>query len=655
MSGFIDCRKPTLLSPEALDFVTTSPFLFIASRAGADRIDVSPRGDLPFVLTIAAPDTLLLPDRPGNNRLDTVGNMLAEPRVCLAVLNPGQDRFLRIRARSAVSVAPEDLAPFDIRGQAPLSVARLTVTAADFIMTDAFRNAQFWSPAATNLMPLDLFAMIKDQLAFHAGRGAEPEPQQPSAQAILAGSGLSEAYKAPSHYVRRKAFSAFDPHTSAFLAATRFAVLAFRDQSDELDITLLGGETGFVGQCDERQLLARAEASPRGAVGGLFVRPGMPESLRLNGTVGEPEEGQIRVETREMFLHCSNSFVRSRIWRPRLAWNGKREFICREKRAEALGVVSFLLAPADDAPLESFQAGQYVTVSGPDVNGRVLERCYSLSSAPAGDHFRITVKRHDQGAVSRWLHDEVEPGALLLLGAPRGRFRLDDQSSRPVALISAGVGVTPMMAMLLHLTAAAPDRLVWFFHGVRDGGTHPLRDELRALAHPHLRTHIVYSQPRSQDRLGSDYDQQGRIDISTLADRLDLPGTDFYLCGPNDFMMTLKRGLIAQGVPDTQIRLEIFEASGTTGHRSDAPPATVTLSRTGIKIAWTPADGPLLDLILSKGVDTPYVCRQGDCQSCAQRLTSGEVAYPPDVDVEPAQGYVLLCQATPLGDLSIEL
>lgn len=645
-----------MLSPEALDFVRTSPFLFIASRAGGDRIDVSPRGDLPCVLTIASPDALLLPDRPGNNRLDTVGNMLAEPKVCLAVLNPGADRFLRIRATSAVSVAPEDLAPFDIRGQAPLSVARLTVTSADFIATDAFRRAQFWSPVATNLMPLDLFAMIKDQLVYHADRGVAPEPQQPSAQTILEGSGLSNAYKAPSHYVRRKAFAAFDPHTSTFLAATRFAVLAYCGDDDELDITLIGGETGFATRCDERQLLARADVTPHGAVGGLFVRPGMPESLRLNGIVGEPEDGHIRVDTREMFLHCSNSFVRSRIWRPRLAWNGKREFICRERRDEAQGVVSFLLAPADDAPLESFQAGQYVTVSGPEVNGRALERCYSLSSAPVDDHFRITVKRHEQGAVSRWLHDEIEPGAMLLLGAPRGRFRLDDQSSRPVALISAGVGVTPMMSMLLHLTSTASDRPVWFFHGVRDGGTHPMRQELRALAHPRLRTHIVYSQPRVQDRIGRDYDQQGRIDIATLAERLDLPGTDFYLCGPNDFMMLLKRQLIDRGVPETQIRLEIFGASGGTGaHHSDAPPATVTLSRTGTKLAWTPADGALLDLILRKGVDTPYVCRQGYCQSCAQRLTAGEVAYPPDVDVEPAQGYVLLCQATPLGDVSIEL
>jgi len=645
-----------VLSPEALDFVRTSPFLFIASRAGGDTIDVSPRGDLPCVLAVVSPDTLILPDRPGNNRLDTVGNMLAEPKVCLAVLNAGEDRFLRIRATSAVSVAPEDLAPFDIRGQAPLSVARLTVTCADFIATDAFRNAQFWSPAATNLMPLDLFAMIKDQLVYHADRGVAPEPQQPSAQTILEGSGLSNAYKPPSHYVRRKAFATFDPHTSAFLAATRFAVLAYCRDNDELDITLLGGETGFAGQCDERHLLACADVSPRGAVGGLFVRPGMPESLRLNGFAGEPEDRQIRIETREMFLHCSNSFVRSRIWRPRLAWNGKREFICRERRDEAQGVVSFLLAPADDAPLESFQAGQYVTVSGPEVKGRALERCYSLSSAPVGDQFRITVKRHDRGAVSRWLHDEVKPGALLLLGAPRGRFRLDDQSSRPVASISAGVGVTPMMSMLLHLKSTAPDRPVWFFHGVRDGRTHPLRNELRALAHPRLHTHIAYSQPRLQDRPGHDYDQHGRIDIATLEKRLDLPGTDFYLCGPNDFMMTLKRQLIARGVPDNQIKLEIFGASGGTGaHRSDAPPATVTLARTGTKLAWTPADGPLLDLILSKGIDTPHVCRQGDCQSCAQSLISGDVAYPPDIDVEPAQGYVLLCQATPLGDVSIEL
>lgn len=650
-----------MLSPEALEFIGKSPFLFIASKNGRDRIDVSPRGDLPSVLTIASPDTLILPDRPGNYRLDTVGNMLAEPEVCLAVLNPGADRYLRIRARSAVSVAPQDLAPFEIRGQAPHSVARLAVHSADFVATDAFRRAQFWSPAATNLMPLDLFAMIKDQLAYHAERNAAPEPQQPSARPLIEASGLAHVYRPPSHYVSRKSFAAFDPHTSEFLAAARFAVLAYCDDDGELDIALLGGAAGFAGRHDERRFVAQGEAPAlRGAVGGLFVRPGMPESLRLNGSVSEPagpdRDGRLSIETSEIFLHCSNSFVRSRIWRPRLAWNGKREFICRERRDEAQGVTSFLLAPADDAPLESFQAGQYVTVSGPEIEGRPLERCYSLSSAPADDYFRITVKRHDQGRVSRWLHDELEPGAMLLLGAPRGRFRLDETSARPVALISAGVGVTLMMAMLRHLAATAPERPVWFFHGVRNGGVHPMRNELRALGHPRLRSHIAYSQPRSQDRVGRDYDQHGRIGIATLEERLDLPGTDFYLCGPNDFMMSLKRQLIDRGVPDRRISLEIFGAAGgATAQRSDAPPATVTLARSGTRLAWMPADGPLLDLILSKGVDAPYVCRQGDCQSCAQRLTAGEVAYPPDIDVEPAQGYVLLCQATPLGDVSIDI
>lgn len=647
-----------MLSVEAQDFIRSSPFLFIASRAWSGHIDVSPRGDDPAVLRIESADTLTLPDRAGNNRLDTVSNMLDRPDVCLAVTVRGSDRFLRIRAKVAISVAPEDLKPFEIRGLLPMSVARLTVRSADFIETRAFADAQFWSPPKDNLAPLPLFPMLKEQLAYHTSQGVPSAEQQPPARPVLERAGLSEAYQLPSHYVIKKSFPAFDLHSTEFIRNCRFAALAFTDETGELDFVMSGGEAGFAVAQDARHILMKGEARARvtgGVMGGLFVRPGMPETLRLNGAVNGSES---TFETREMFLHCSNSFIRSRIWRPekRLAWLGEREFVCRERVVEAKDVASFLLAPVDDAPLEPFHPGQYVAVMGPQGEGRRLQRCYSLSNAPSDNHFRITVKRHDKGGLSDWLHDHVVAGTMLELGAPRGRFRLDEKSQRPVALVSAGVGITPIISMLRSLKTT-PQRPVWFIHGARNGRAHVMGEHVRQLAQSGmaLRTHFVYSQPDRDDVPGRDYDQQGRIDIATLTALLDPRATDFYLCGPNDFMMALKDGLMERGVRKEQIRMEIFGAGDSRPGAVAGPPAMVTFTRSGLTAKWTPADGPLLDFALRQKLDAPYVCRQGDCQSCAQKLVSGTVAYPADLDIEPTEGHALLCQAVPMGDVSIDL
>jgi ferredoxin len=198
---------------------------------------------------------------------------------------------------------------------------------------------------------------------------------------------------------------------------------------------------------------------------------------------------------------------------------------------------------------------------------------------------------------------------------------------------------------------------VWFIHGARNGRAHVRRDDVRQLAGSGtaLRTHFAYSQPAPEDLAGRDYDHRGRIDITTLTALLDPLQTDFYLCGPNDFMMALKAGLTERGVPKERIRMEIFGAGDSRPGTVTSPPATVTFARSGVTAKWTSADGPLLDLALGKNLDAPYVCRQGDCQSCAQKLLAGTVAYPADLDIEPTEGHVLLCQATPMGDVSIDL
>lgn len=665
-----------MLSTEAQEFISKSPFLFIASRAKNGQIDVSPRGDDPQVLAVRSPTLLVLPDRAGNNRLDTISNMLDQPEVSLAVIGRDCDRFLRIHARSMVSADRKDLEPFEVRGQSPLSVAKLTVRSARFISTVAFEEACFWTPSRENRAPLDLFGMIKDQLAFHAASGYAPEQQYPSSVEVLQNSGFQDAYRTPSYYVGRKSFARFDPHTTNFLASCRFAVLAFSDIRGEINFAFVGGKEGFAAALTAGQFLIRsrsesssAEPLPAGVVGGLFVRPGMPESLRLNGRIVEcNEQGDERttiIESTEMFLHCANSFARSRIWRPqkRLAWNGLRKFLCRARVAEADGVISFMLEPADDWPLEPFHPGQYVTISYSDVEGTTkFQRCYSLSNAPADTHFRITVRRHAVGVMSCWLHDKVNPGSPVMLGAPRGRFRLNETSGRAVALVSAGVGITPMIPILLHLSGAAPPRPVWFVHGTKNSKEHIMRDVVRTLAekHPNVHTHFTYSRPLATDKAGHDYDQHGRIGIETFEGLFEIRDTDFYLCGPAEFMTSLRSTLVARGVPRQQIKMELFGASSETRAEQDTNaagglPSTVSFTKTGIKVPWKPGDGTLLDLAINLGMNPPYVCRAGDCQSCAQRLIGGEVAYPDDLELEPVEGCLLMCQAVPVGDVSIEL
>ena len=235
------------------------------------------------------------------------------------------------------------------------------------------------------------------------------------------------------------------------------------------------------------------------------------------------------------------------------------------KRRETQDVTSFVLAACDGRPLPMARPGQYLPIHA-DIPGKGrVERTYSLSGAPSAETYRISVKREPNGTMSQHLHDEVLDGNVLRTGEPRGLFVLDEKSPRTVALVSAGIGVTPTMSML-HALAQQPGRPVRFVHGARDGRHHPFADEVaRLAAASHIDVHRRYSRPRSEDHLGRDYDSEGRVDATLLETLVPLLDCDFYLCGPTAFLADLQSDLERRGVPPERIFSETFGPSGSGG------------------------------------------------------------------------------------------
>lgn len=237
------------------------------------------------------------------------------------------------------------------------------------------------------------------------------------------------------------------------------------------------------------------------------------------------------------------------------------------KQQESADVTSFYLVSADNVPLPPFHPGQYISVAMnvPALSLRQL-RQYSLSDSPSKDYWRISVKREVEnaaqpaGIVSGLMHDQVQEGDTLWVGPPCGDFVMEDQSQAPLILISAGVGVTPMMSMLHTSLGSAPNRRVSFLHAARNGRHHPLRSELATLNNEYaaLDTHVCYENPDAEDQLGSDFDQAGLLQLAPLADDLLPQDGHYYLCGPSPFMKIQRRALIARGIPADRIQHEVF-------------------------------------------------------------------------------------------------
>src|SRR5215470_2854647 len=355
---------------------------------------------------------------------------------------------------------------------------------------------------------------------------------------------------------------------------------------------------------------------------------------------------------------------------PPPAWTGFREMQVSRIDGESNSIFSLVLEPADGEPLAAALPGQFVVVRLHMQSGAPpVLRSYSLSNLPGTRHYRVTIKQEENGLASTYLRTRIKPGSNLEVSAPRGSFTLRS-GSEPVVLLSAGVGVTPVLAMLHALAAGKSSHPVWWLYGARNRDEHPFRDESRALLQQlqHGHSHIQYSRPGPADRRGVDFDAAGHLAVSAF-DQIGVPREgQFYLCGPAAFLHELTTGLAAWGGAADRIHTEIFGTldSITPGMKAEAHsphlptgPAgfgpQVSFARSGLTLPWDAKYQSLLELAEACDVPVRWSCRAGVCHTCETALIAGGVEYDPEPLDPPAKGDALICCSRPRGEVILDL
>ncbi|WP_428650078.1 pyridoxamine 5'-phosphate oxidase family protein [Roseibium sp.] len=364
-------------------------------------------------------------------------------------------------------------------------------------------------------------------------------------------------------------------------ADTFFIATGYRGEGDNpaygMDISHRGGERGFIEVLDDRTIcfpdyagnrfyntLGNILSDPRAGL--LFVDFASGSLLQLTGraSIDWDSEAVARVPGARQLVTLEIDAIVELSSVLRLRWQEDaapaRSLRLVERVQESADVTSFIFEARDGGPLKTFAAGQHLPIEL-NLSGGMgkVQRSYSLSGAPRDGRYRISVKRDPQGLVSRILHDGLHVGAMIDAGMPAGTFGLSNTRD-PIVLVSAGIGITPLLSMLHAVAGEGDSRPVWFVHGARDGAHHPFRDEVRALAagKPSIRLLTHYSHPLETDVRSRDYDHAGRITAEGLVALTGAANARFYLCGPAGFLAELKAGLEREGIPDSRILEESF-------------------------------------------------------------------------------------------------
>ena len=360
---------------------------------------------------------------------------------------------------------------------------------------------------------------------------------------------------------------------------------------------------------------------------------------------------------------------------PPPAWQGFRPLRVARIDRESASVRSFSFENTDRSPLPAALPGQFLVLKlRPKPDARPILRNYSLSGRPGAENYRVSVKQEMNGAASTFLHNHVGIGDILEVSAPRGSFTLRPGDGT-VVLLSAGIGATPVLAML-HSLASMTDsavlaREVWWLYGARNHADHPFAQESRDLlkALTRSRAYIAYSRPEADDRPGGNYDAPGHLS-ATVMEQLGVPRhADFYLCGPSSLLTDITAGLKDWGIAASQVHTETFGpeqavrpgiAGATDGPAHPprgpvGPGPQVSFTRSGLTVPWDPRYQSLLEFAEACDVPVKWSCRTGVCHTCECALIGGTVSYQLDPLELPADGNALICCSQPRGDIEIDL
>jgi ferredoxin-NADP reductase/MOSC domain-containing protein YiiM len=356
---------------------------------------------------------------------------------------------------------------------------------------------------------------------------------------------------------------------------------------------------------------------------------------------------------------------------PLPAWSGFRPVKVAEVHRETGEVASVVLSDLEGLPLPPALPGQYLVLRcRPDKNSPPIVRSYSISGASNSENYRISVKR-GTGPGSRHIVDATQIGDKLEISAPRGEFILRP-GEQPVVLLSAGIGVTPVLSMLHALAtgSAGSAREVWWIHAARNAKEHVFAKEARQLlaAIPRSHSAIAYSKPDPADRIGAQFDLRGRWDLASLK-KLHLPvAADFYLCGPRAFLQDMSHALLSLGAPQEAIHQEVFGPAdsiepGVTKAEVKLPHSPVPLgtgpivafTRSGLAVPWDSRFKSILELAEACDVPVRWACRTGVCHTCECGIFEGRLRYSPEPLDRPALGNALICCSTPESPIELDI
>ncbi|WP_179414660.1 MOSC domain-containing protein [Mucilaginibacter sp. E4BP6] len=350
-----------------------------------------------------------------------------------------------------------------------------------------------------------------------------------------------------------------------------------------------------------------------------------------------------------------------------IAWTGFKPFTVKRIHDECIGIRSFDLTSKENLTIPDYLPGQHIALRL-NINGENTPtiRMYSLCGPSHTDFYRIAVKIEPGGLGSSYLHQQIKTGDIIEISAPRGEFILAN-GDNPVALLSAGVGITPVIAMLYALSAIRSTRKIFWLHSAQNGAHQSFPGVAHQLGEglSDFNCVQIFSRPDEKEKVGVDYDLSGHLNLDMLKS-LNIPlDTECYLCGPAAYLNETTEALKSLGIPDNHIKYEAFGNERSPKNKKAIAPhlpidnsgegPLITFTKSNISFKWNVKWNSLLEAAEAAEIPVQWSCRVGVCHRCESSCLDGKVNYDPAPFDNPAEGNVLLCCAKPLTDILLDL